>query len=89
MAARVEGGTLRDVSIALTAVAPRPFTVPGAREALEGRDLDDDALKDAARLARRAALPLRTTGALPPAYRKHRVGLFVRDALRTLASRSS
>jgi len=89
VAARVEGGTLRDVSIGLTAVGPRPFTVPGAREALEGRDLDDDALKDAARLARRSALPLRTTGALPPAYRKHRVGLFVRDALRTLASRSS
>jgi 4-hydroxybenzoyl-CoA reductase subunit beta len=85
VAARIDGGTLREASIALTAVAPRPFAVPGASDALEGRDLgDDDALKDAVRLARRSAVPLRTTGALPPAYRKHRVGLFVRDALRAL-----
>jgi len=89
VAARVERGLIRDASIALTGVAPRPLSVPGAGEALEGRAADDEeAFAEAARLARRAAQPLRTTGAAPPGYRRHRVGLIARDLLRKIGSRS-
>jgi 4-hydroxybenzoyl-CoA reductase subunit beta len=86
IAGTVSGGRFRDVTAAVTAVGPRPFLVDGVRESLEGRRVDDDeAIERAADLARRAANPMHTDGAVPPAYRRLRLGLFARDGLRELA----
>jgi 4-hydroxybenzoyl-CoA reductase subunit beta len=86
VAARVgPGSVLEDAAIAVTAVGPRPFTVDGAQEILEGKSLDDaDAIERAAHLVRRTANPLHTTSTTTPGYRRHRLGLFARDALRSL-----
>jgi 4-hydroxybenzoyl-CoA reductase subunit beta len=85
VAGRLRDGRFEDVAVALTAVGPRPFLVEGAREILQGLPAtDEDAIDRAARLARRVANPMRTGGAYGPAHRRHRVGLFVRDALREI-----
>jgi 4-hydroxybenzoyl-CoA reductase subunit beta len=87
VAARVgPDGTFRDAAIAVTAAGPRPFLVEGAQEILEGKRVDDaDAIERAAHLARRTTNPLHTTSSTTPGYRRHRIGLFARDALRSIA----
>jgi 4-hydroxybenzoyl-CoA reductase subunit beta len=80
-------GRFQDVGVAVTALGPRPLRIPDAAEAVEGRSArDDDAVLAAAQAVERAANPLRTGGALPPAYRRLRAGLFARDGLRALAA---
>ncbi len=78
--------TFRDVLVALTAVAPRPFLVPGLAARIEGVRVDDgERLRGLAEFVRQSANPLHTGGAFGPAYRRRRVGLFARDGLETLA----
>ncbi len=88
-AARIAGGgTFHEAALALTAVGPRPFLVEGATEILEGlRANDEDAIERVAHLARRLSNPMNTTWAMQPAYRRLRVGLFARDALREMGER--
>ncbi len=79
-------GTFEDAAIALTAVGPRPYLVKGVRDLLEGHPVsDEEAILQAAELARQTAAPLATGGILSPAYRRQRVKLFARDGLRALA----
>ncbi len=77
--------TFRDVLVALTAVAPRPFLVPGLAARIEGVSIDDpESLRDIAELVLQAANPLHTGGSFGPAYRRLRVGLFARDGLKSV-----
>jgi 4-hydroxybenzoyl-CoA reductase subunit beta len=88
-ASRVEDGVLRDAAVALTAVGPCPFLVAGVAPVLDGRPLRDEAALEAtAALVRRAANPLRTATAAAPAYRRHRLGHLVREAIRGLGDSS-
>ncbi len=88
IAARLERGvTMRDVRVALTAVAPRPFLVRAAAAELENARLDDEErLAAAAELVRSHTTPLNTGGPLSPAHRRLRVGLMARDGLRSLGT---
>lgn len=79
-------GTFREAEVALTAVGPRPFLVEGATELLEGAPVgEEDIFERVAHLARRVANPMHTSAGLPPAYRRLRVGLMVREALRAVS----
>jgi 4-hydroxybenzoyl-CoA reductase subunit beta len=78
--------TFRDVLAALTAVAPRPYLVPGLAARIEGLRVDDgERLRGLVELVLQSASPLYTGGAFGPGYRRLRVGLFARDGLATLA----
>ena len=81
---RDTAGTLDDVSIALTAVGPRPILVPDV-DAL----LHDDAgtLDGLAERVSRCAHPLKTAHHFSPWYRKFRIGLFARTAVEQLTRR--
>jgi carbon-monoxide dehydrogenase medium subunit len=50
-------GTVSRAGIALTAVGPRNLRATAAEEALAGAELDDEAIREAARLAAEAADP--------------------------------
>ncbi len=56
---RLDGrGTISEARIVLGAVAPIPKMATGAAESLVGRAADEDAFKEAARLARKASQPI-------------------------------
>jgi len=57
-AIQLEDGTCREARLVLGAVAPTPLLVQAAGERLVGGRLDDAALRDAARAAGAAALPI-------------------------------
>jgi len=82
-AVRLEGDTVADARVALTAVASRPLLVEGAGAALVGSRLEDDAIAAAAEAAFKAARPLdNTAGTI--AQRKRTVSVFATRALREL-----
>ena len=86
---RTVSGRFQDVTVALTAISPRPFLVEGAREILHGVPTDDEeAIERASQLGRRMANPMRTGGTFSSSYRRYRIGLFIRDGLREIASRT-
>jgi 4-hydroxybenzoyl-CoA reductase subunit beta len=82
-AVRMDGGRVADARLALTAVASRPILVEGARAALVGSRLEDEAISAAAEAAFKAARPMdNTSGTI--AQRKRTVSVFAARALREL-----
>ena len=78
---------IRDVRIALAAVAPTPLLVEAAGAALIGKAPTDEAFTKAARLAQEAARPI-TDVRGTEAQRLHLVGVLVKRALGGAVSRA-
>ncbi len=82
-AVRLEGATVVDARVALTAVASRPVLVEAARKALVGSRLEDAAIEAAADASHRAARPMdNTSGTI--SQRKRTAKVFAERALRSL-----
>ena len=80
----MDDGRVGRAGIALTAVAPINVRAVAAEEALAGAELDDDAIREAARLAAKAAEPhddLRGSAE----YKRNVVRIFVERGLRSAA----
>jgi len=76
-----DDGTVERAGIALTAVGPANFRATAAEQALVGRSLDDDAIREAAELAAEAATP-RDDYRGSAAYKRNVVRVFTERALR-------
>jgi aerobic carbon-monoxide dehydrogenase medium subunit len=76
-----DDGKVRRAGIALTAVGPRNMRVHAAEAALEGATLDEDTIKEAARLAAEAAEP-RDDSRGSAEYKRNVVRVFVERGLR-------
>jgi carbon-monoxide dehydrogenase medium subunit len=77
----MSNGTVKKAGIGLTAVGPTNIKATAAEQSLAGRELTEDAIKDAARLAAEAAEPhddVRGTAA----YKRDVVRVFVQRGLR-------
>src|SRR5436309_10456853 len=82
-AVRLEGATVRDARIAITAVASRPMLVAAAAKAIVGTRLEDEAIAAAADAVHKAARPMdNTSGTISQRKRASRV--FAERALRAL-----
>lgn len=82
-AVRMNGSTVADARLALTAVASRPILVEAAGAALIGSRLEDDAIAAASEAAFKAARPMdNTSGTI--AQRKRTASVFATRALREL-----
>ena len=79
-------GTVRALSIALTAVAPTIIPVAGT-DALLGRQVDESLLADVASLASDSAVPISDLRA-SDRYRRHCVGVMARRAVDAAARRA-
>jgi aerobic carbon-monoxide dehydrogenase medium subunit len=77
-------GSVSRAGIALTAVGPRNLRATAAEEALAGAELDDEAIREAARLAAEAADP-RDDVRGSADYKRNVVRVFVERGLRTAA----
>jgi len=75
------GNVIRDVSIALGAVAPTPIRAPRAEQALRGERLTDRLLDEAGRLAAESARPITDVRASAD-YRKEMVNVLTKRAVR-------
>ncbi|OLD52211.1 MAG: hypothetical protein AUI58_04000 [Chloroflexi bacterium 13_1_40CM_2_70_6] len=82
-AVRLEGATVRDARVAITAVASRPVLVAAAAKAIVGTRLEDEAIAAAADAVHKAARPMdNTSGTISQRKRASRV--FAERALRGL-----
>jgi 4-hydroxybenzoyl-CoA reductase subunit beta len=82
-AVRLEGTTVRDARVAITAVASRPIAVEAAAKAIVGTRLEDEAIVAAADAVHKAARPMdNTSGTISQRKRASRV--FAERALRAL-----
>ena len=82
-AVRLDGATVREARIAITAVSSRPVLVEAAATAIVGTRLEDEAIVAAADAVHKAARPLdNTSGTILQRKRASRV--FAERALRTL-----
>ncbi len=79
--ATLEGGRCRDVKIALGAVAPRPMSARNAERMLQGKELDDALIENAAQAASDESRPITDVRASAD-YRKEMVKVFTRWAIR-------
>src|SRR5438309_6657096 len=73
-------GRIEDARVAITAVNPAPVLVKGARQALEGKALNEELATHVGDLAARTAKPL-TTSALTPEYRREMIRVFTKRTL--------
>jgi carbon-monoxide dehydrogenase medium subunit len=80
----LDGDTVRQAGIGLTAVGPNNLAATAAEEALVGRSLDDSVIRDAARLAAEAAEP-RSDIRGSAEYKRDVVRVFVQRALQRAA----
>lgn len=81
----MSNGAVKNAGIGLTAVGPTNVKAAAAEQSLAGRELTEDAIKDAARLAAEAAEPhddVRGTAA----YKRDVVRVFVQRGLRAAAA---
>ena len=81
----MEGGRVGKAGIGLTAVGPTNLKATEAEQALVGRELDDEAIREAAELAARVAEPksdLRGSAE----YKRHLVRVFTEEGLRRAAA---
>jgi CO/xanthine dehydrogenase FAD-binding subunit len=85
VSARVEGGRLADVRIALGAVGPKVLRAREAEAYLEGKEPSPGVLKEAQRLARGAAKPI-TDHRSTADYRREMAGVLVRRALERIST---
>lgn len=83
----VAEGKCVDAKIALGSVAPTPVWALQAERFLKGSVLSSEAIAEAARLALDQVAPISDVRSTAP-YRKAMVGVLVRDALETAASRA-
>jgi carbon-monoxide dehydrogenase medium subunit len=79
-----DGGTVERAGIALTAVAPTNVRARAAEDSLQGRALDDEAIRDAARLAAEAAEPFDDHRGSAE-YKRRMVSVFTERGLRKAA----
>jgi carbon-monoxide dehydrogenase medium subunit len=84
---RLEGEVVGDCRIALGAVAPTPIRVHRAEEVLKGKELTDETLKTAARIASESIKPITDIRATAD-YRKQASETLLRDALMTAKKRA-
>jgi carbon-monoxide dehydrogenase medium subunit len=83
----MEGTTCREATVALGAVAPTPIVAPAAGEAVVGKELSDDVLREAGELAAEAAKPIDDLRASKE-YRLGLVKVLTRRVLRAAAERA-
>jgi carbon-monoxide dehydrogenase medium subunit len=82
-----DGAQIVGARIALSAVAPTPLFARDAGESLVGKEPDEEAYAEAARLARDAARPIGDVRGTV-AQRRHLVGVLVKRALRGAVRRA-
>lgn len=75
-----DGDTIRDVRIALGAVAPRPIRATGAEAVLRGQPFSENALKESARIAAQECAPIDDLRASAN-YRRRMIQVYVRRML--------
>ncbi|MEW6731259.1 MAG: FAD binding domain-containing protein [Acidobacteriota bacterium] len=80
LARRDQAGHCVDAQVALTAVNPAPVLVEGIAGLLAGQPPSGELFEQAAELARRIAKPMKTSLSTMP-YRRHMIGVFVRQGL--------
>lgn len=83
----LEGETCRHIAISLGALGPTAIRAVPAEQALQGRDLSEDRLAEAARLVRAAAQPFADTrGSVE--YKRHLAGVLFRRAFAAAMDRA-
>jgi aerobic carbon-monoxide dehydrogenase medium subunit len=83
----LDGDTVADVGIGLTAVGARHFHAPAAEDALRGQALSDDLYDTAARLAAEGCDP-QSDQRGPADYKRHLAGELTRRALKRATARA-
>lgn len=84
---KMEGDILRDVKIALGAVAPTPIRAKRAEEVLRGQRLDDRLLEEASRTASCESSPIDDTRSSAD-YRRKLVAILVKRAVKQAVERA-
>jgi carbon-monoxide dehydrogenase medium subunit len=83
----MDGIRCRDAAVALGAVAPTPIMAPAAGEAVKGRELSEEVLREAGELAAEAATPIDDLRASMD-YRLELVKVLTQRVLRAAAERA-
>ena len=83
----MEGAICREATVALGAVAPTPIVATAAGEAVAGKELSEDVLREAGELAAEAAVPIDDLRA-SKGYRLELVKVLTRRVLQTAAKRA-
>lgn len=74
-------GRCCEARVAITAVNPAPVLVQGVQEVMAGKMPSEEVFEQAAELARRASKPMKTSSLTTMPYRRHMIGVFVRQGL--------
>jgi carbon-monoxide dehydrogenase medium subunit len=85
---RLDGGTISDVGIGITAVGAPQFCAPAAEESLRGKPVTEENLVAAAQLAAQATSPTVDQRG-PVDYKRHLAGELILRALRRSAARAA
>ncbi|MGZ4313162.1 MAG: FAD binding domain-containing protein [Solirubrobacteraceae bacterium] len=83
----IDGGTIVDVGLALSAVGPTTVHVTRAEDALKGQTPSEDLFAQAGRIASEDCAPS-ADGRGPVDYKRHLAGVLTTRALRTAAARA-
>jgi len=83
----IDGGTIADAGVALSAVGPTTVYVTRAAEALRGKSPDDELFEEAGRIAAEDCSPS-ADGRGPVDYKRHLAGVLTTRALRTATARA-
>ncbi len=86
VSAAIENGVLKDIRIALGAVAPTPMRALKAEEALRGQEIDSDLIAKASEIASGEANPRVGSFRTSVEYRREVVSVLVRRAINQLAA---
>ena len=85
-AATLDGGCCRNVKIALGAVAPMPIRARNAERVLEGKEINDAVIEQAARAAAAESRPITDVRASAD-YRREMVKVFTQWAIRKVVGK--
>jgi carbon-monoxide dehydrogenase medium subunit len=83
----VEGGTIADAGVALSAVGPTTIQLARAEELLRGKAPSDEVFAQAGEIASADCMPL-PDGRGPVDYKRHLAGVLTKRALRRAAARA-
>jgi carbon-monoxide dehydrogenase medium subunit len=83
----IEGGTIAEAGLALSAVGPTTVHVARAEELLRGKALSDELFAQAGEIASEDCAPL-PDGRGPVDYKRHLAGVLTKRALRRAAARA-
>jgi carbon-monoxide dehydrogenase medium subunit len=86
-AVRVEGGTIADAGVALSAVGPTTIRVTRAEELLSGKAPSEELFEQAGEMASEDCMPF-PDGRGPVDYKRHLAGVLTKRALRRAAARA-